>query len=215
MMQVSKKEDFLISFTYNTNKIEGSELSLTDVENIILYGKQPRNAKEDDIRECVGLYTTMKTLMSNFSFDVEPDFISIIHYNIFSESKPFAGRFRIKPDESVVIMDSHKNIVGETSPPDLVYEEIEDLCKSYNDNKDDLYEPFRFHIRFEHIHPFLDGNGRVGRVLLNYMLLKQHMDPIDIKYEDRAFYYSLFQMPIVEATKRFYDFYKSKKYHLR
>lgn len=201
------RDGFLINFTYNTNKIEGSKLSFEDVKNIIQNKKYPDGASYEDIGECLGLYSTMSGLIDDLSLEITPDLISGIHYKIFSNSKSFAGKFRESPDERVAIFAGSGKIVGTTTPPFAVRGEIESLCKSHATNKDDIYEPFKFHIRFEKIHPFLDGNGRVGRVLLNYMLLKQGRNPIDIEYKDRATYYDFFSVDIQDGVQEFKDFY--------
>lgn len=202
------REDFLINFTYNTNKIEGSRLSFEDVKSVIQYKKHPADVTNEDINECIGLYSTMSRLIDNLRLKITPVLIMQIHYDIFSNSKPFAGNFRSKPNESIVIVDGSGHTIGTTASPDEVYGDIEDLCKSHLSKLDDIYEIFRFHIRFENIHPFLDGNGRVGRVLLNYMLLQQNRNLIDIKYEDRFAYYRFFELNLKDGVKAFEDFYE-------
>lgn len=202
------REDFLINFTYNTNKIEGSRLRFEDVKNIIQNENYPANATDEDIYECVGLYSTMSGLVDNLGLKITPRLITQIHYGIFSNSKSFAGRLRSKPNERVAIVDSSGDAVGITAPPEEVYANIKDLCKTHSSKLNDVYEPFRFHIRFENIHPFLDGNGRVGRVLINYMLLQQNRSPIDIKYEDRFNYYKIFELDLKDGVEVFEDFYE-------
>ena len=207
------KNDFLIHFTYDTNKIEGSKLSFEDVENIIKNDKYPIDATNEDINECIGLYSTMLELFQKPNLKITPTLIKKIHYMIFSESKIFAGVFRSKPNERVAIFDNFGNLINRTTPPEKVRSEIKNLCDKHSlKTHDDIYEPFRFHILFEKIHPFLDGNGRVGRVLLNYMLIKQYRPLINIRYEDRLTYYGFLTTTLQDGTKAFANFYNEHRW---
>lgn len=70
---------------------------------------------------------------------------------------------------------------------------LNDLILNYNESTDHIITKLaRFHIEFEGIHPFIDGNGRTGRLLVNLELMKAGFPPIDIKFSDRAAYYNAF-----------------------
>jgi len=204
-------KEFAVSFTYNTNKIEGSKLSFDDVKTIIYKNIIPINADRNDIEECYGLYNAInaiKLLATSTNIILSPAFIKEIHYMVFLKTKPFAGKFREKPAENVVIVNNYGNILATPPSSEKVVSEITDLCNTtniLNENKD---EPFKFHIGFENIHPFMDGNGRVGRLLLNLMLLQRKMNPIDIEFENRLIYYSCLEMPsedYIKALKKLYE----------
>ncbi|WP_254616019.1 Fic family protein [Mycoplasma sp. OR1901] len=77
--------------------------------------------------------------------------------------------------------------------PYLIVPKMEQLLENYkNSNEDIITKLARFHIEFEHIHPFIDGNGRIGRLLINLELMKAGYPPIDIKFTDRLKYYEAF-----------------------
>jgi Fic family protein len=93
-------------------------------------------------------------------------------------------------------VDSQKNIIHQGAPFKDVEKLLEELVKWYKNHKN-KYPPLLLaalvHNEFETIHPFQDGNGRVGRLLLNYVLLKNNYPPINIKLNDRQIYYNILQ----------------------
>jgi Fic family protein len=81
----------------------------------------------------------------------------------------------------------------EPPPPYLVPEQMEQLVQDFAHDKKHILESVAlFHLRFEGIHPFIDGNGRTGRLLLNLMLMQAGFPPINVKYADRERYYACF-----------------------
>lgn len=211
MLSKNKWKSFALSFTYNTNKIEGSKLSFTEVKDIILINSVPAQASREDVEECIGLYKAINYVRKNFNQPITPELIKLLHRMVFHKTKSFAGNFREKPDENIVIVNKYGNIIAKPTSPQFVAKEISDLCNSTNERASDEDEPFRFHIAFENIHPFLDGNGRTGRLLLNLMLLKQGKKPYDIKFEDRVLYYTRLDYPSLENIKAFKEDYEKQQ----
>ena len=114
-----------------------------------------------------------------------------IHKIVFRNSKPFAGKLR-KKGEEVVVMDSKGNVVHEGAPQGRINYLLRELVDWYNKNKSKypaLVLGAVIHNQFENIHPFRDGNGRVGRILLNNILIKNNLPPINIDLKNRAEYY--------------------------
>jgi len=177
-------------FTYNTNAIEGSRLSQKEVKNILEKDKWPNKSKED-IAEAYGVneaISFIRTTQEHFSIE----FIKKIHKIIFKNSKLFAGNFR-KKGEEVVVIDNLNNIVHEGAPQQRINHLLKELVEWYYKNKSRypaLVLGAVAHNQFENIHPFSDGNGRVGRILLNNILIKHKLPPINIDLDNQAEYYS-------------------------
>jgi Fic family protein len=118
-----------------------------------------------------------------------------LHRIVFKKSKSFAGEFR-KLGEEVVVVDRFRNIVHRGAPSGNVVQLLGELVEWYNKNKD-KYPPLVLaaivHNQFENIHPFADGNGRVGRLLMNNILLRHGMMPVNIEFINRGEYYSSLQ----------------------
>lgn len=200
---IEKFEEYVLtSFTYNTNAIEGSTLSLQDV-GLILYERATPEGK--DLREIYGAENMKKA------------------YNYIKKMKKLSEK-RIKELHKIVMEDILPIELGkyrsvrvfirgsETKPPEpaLVKSQMRSLLAWYSANKDKLH-PFelacRFHIRFEEIHPFRDGNGRVGRLLLNYMLFKSAFPLLDIKFKQRSKYFDTLETAHVKhKLKPFINF---------
>ena len=177
-------------FTYNTNAIEGSRLSQKEVKNILEKDKWPNKSKED-IAEAYGVneaISFIRTTQEHFSIE----FIKKIHKIIFKNSKLSAGNFR-KKGEEVVVIDNLNNIVHEGAPQQRINHLLKELVEWYYKNKSRypaLVLGAVAHNQFENIHPFSDGNGRVGRILLNNILIKHKLPPINIDLDNQAEYYS-------------------------
>ena len=162
---------FTVNFTYESNAIEGNSLTLKDVtmilnENIVPKGK--------DLRE---VFETRNTRIANdllFNNKIRIDIRSILMLH------------SVLPNYLLM-----RNV--KTTPPEKAEEEMKKLVEAYNRNKGKEH-PIRlaadFHARFEKIHPFEDGNGRVGRILINAILLENSYPPLIIRKTMRMSYFS-------------------------
>lgn len=180
-------------FTYNTNAIEGSELNIKEVGEVLKDDKWPKKSKSD-IAEAYGVNDAI-SFIRNTKEHISIDLIKEIHKIIFKNSKDFAGQLR-KPGEEVVVMGKMGNIVHEGAPQTRVVALLNELVIWYDQNKSKypaLILAAAAHNQFENIHPFRDGNGRVGRVLLNNILIKHKLPPINIDFKNRAEYYQSLQ----------------------
>lgn len=112
--------------------------------------------------------------------------IKQIHYLVLADKPEDRGVYRRVP---VYIMGAQHEPVQ----PYLIAPRMEQLLFAYHDSKEHVVTKLaRFHIEFEGIHPFIDGNGRTGRLLVNLELMKAGYPPIDIKFADRMAYYDAF-----------------------
>ncbi len=180
-------------FTYNTNAIEGSKLNKKEVKDILEKDKWPDKPKED-IAEAYGVDEAIRFIRGTKEH-ISLGLIKKIHKIVFKNSKPFAGKFR-KRGEEVVIIDNKNNVVHEGAPQSRINHLLKELVDWYEKNKNKypaLVLGAVIHNQFENIHPFRDGNGRVGRILLNNILIKHRLPPININFKNRVEYYHSLQ----------------------
>ena len=181
-------------FTYNTNAIEGSELNSQEVRDILKENKWPKEKSKQDIAEAYGVSEAIKYVRQTKE-ELSIELIKKIHTIVFKNSKSFAGQLR-KPGEEVVVKNRFGDTVHEGAPQSRILYLLNELVNWHHKNKKE-YPPLILaavvHNQFENIHPFRDGNGRVGRVLLNYILLKNKLPPISIDFKNRAEYYASLQ----------------------
>ncbi len=175
---------FTEEFTYNTNAIEGSTVLQEEVPKI-LKTKKPKNLEEV---ETIGVANAIEYIKKTKE-DLSINLIKKIHELCFKGSKEFAGELR---DVEVVIRNAHNEIIHTGTPASELKTALKEFIKWYHENKT-KFKPLVLaaivHNEFEHIHPFQDGNGRVGRLLLNFILTKHNYPPIDILLKNRAKYY--------------------------
>lgn len=179
---------FTEEFVYNTNAIEGLTVERGEVPEI-LQKKVTSDPEEIETKGVAEAVNYIKGIKKELTLEL----IKKLHKLCFKGSKIFAGEFR-KVD--VVIKNSRGEIIHVGTPKEQVIYALKDLIKWYNNNKQ-KFKPLILaaiiHNQFEHIHPFQDGNGRVGRLLLNYILIKNNYPPINIQLEDRGEYYQALQ----------------------
>jgi Fic family protein len=182
---------FLESFVYDTNAIEGSSVTFMEVKDILEKQKWPREKEKWEISETYGLRDAVN-YMRNTKDHLSLDLIKELHMVTFRNSKSFAGEFR-KLGQEVAVVDGLGRIVHKGAPSAMVVKLLKDLVLWYNKNKT-KYTPIVLaavvHNQFENIHPFADGNGRVGRLLLNNILLKHNKSPVNIELKNRQEYYA-------------------------
>lgn len=180
-------------FTYNTNAIEGSKLNQKEVKEILEKDRWPEKSKED-IAEAYGVHEAIAFIRQTKEH-ISVKLIKDIHKIVFKNSKLFAGKLR-KKGEEVVVLDSYGNIVHEGAPQARINYLLRQLVAWYEKNKKEypgLVLAAVVHNQFENIHPFKDGNGRVGRILMNNILVKHGLPPVNIDFKNRMEYYSSLQ----------------------
>jgi len=185
---------FTESFVYDTNAIEGSHIEAREVKEILEQGKRPAHRSEEDIAETIGLAEAVKYIRDTKEH-ISSQFIEKLHHIVFRNSKPFAGKFRERGIE-VVVADGFGRILHRGAPSYEVESLLEKLVGWYLKNRE-KYPPLVLaavvHNQFENIHPFQDGNGRVGRLLLNNILIKNGLPPLNIELKHRMEYYGALQ----------------------
>ena len=180
-------------FTYNTNAIEGSKLDKKEVKNILEKDKWPDKSKED-IAEALGVDEAIRYIRKTKEH-ISIDLIKKIHKIVFKNSKSYAGKLR-KKGEEVVVMGEKGVVVHEGAPQNRINYLLKELINWYEKNKNKypgILLTAVMHNQFENIHPFADGNGRVGRILMNNILIKHDLPPLNINFENRFKYYKTLQ----------------------
>ena len=181
-------------FTYDTNAIEGSTLTASEVGSILVKNKLPKGKSKYDISETYGVSEAVGYIRKTKDH-ISLNLIKKLHEIVFKDSKDFAGRFRSKGIE-VAVVGADGKIIHRGAPSAYVTKLLDELVNWYNLNKM-KYPPIVLaavvHNQFENVHPFQDGNGRVGRLLLNNILLKHGLPPLNIELKNRAQYYNALQ----------------------
>jgi Fic family protein len=174
---------------YNSNAIENSTLTLEDTEKILTGGELNRKVNVREIYEAKNLATLTKTLLHKKSNNLSVRLILSLHKILLSGiDDKIAGRFR--SGKEWVRVGNHLG-----ANPKFVHTLLQNLVDEYNRNKSRhfLDNIARFHAEFETIHPFVDGNGRIGRVLINLQMMNLGLPPIIIQNKSKhTEYYPLF-----------------------
>ncbi|MBR6928830.1 MAG: Fic family protein [Bacteroidales bacterium] len=179
-----------IDLTYNSNHIEGSRLTKEQTRYIFetnTLGITTENTRIDDIMETVNHFRCIDYVIGHATERITEMHIKQLHLILKTNTSDSRKSWFAVGDYKRLA-----NAVGEeeTAQPEEVHRQMKSLLADYNAQKqvafDDLLD---FHVRFERIHPFQDGNGRVGRLLLFWQCLQTGIVPFIITEDLRLFYY--------------------------
>jgi len=172
---------------YNSNAIENSTLTLPETEKILLQLEINRHVPLRELFEAKNLalvYEYVKKIASEKPISIE--MILLLHKMLLANIRDaVAGRFR--KDNEMVRVGTHIGI-----PPEFIEKRVHENIDEFMSDMTTpyIYKIARFHCEFESIHPFIDGNGRIGRVLNNYYLLRAGFPPIIIRNKEKQKYYA-------------------------
>ena len=182
------REDFIINATYDSNAIEGNTLTLRETALILKEGITIGEKPLRDHLEAIGHRDAFEYVMTlaDANTPLTERVIKDIHSLVLMNDAANKGAYRNVP---VMIAGA-----ADTPPqPYLIPEQMEQLLVNYAHTRKHIIEAVAdFHLRFEQIHPFIDGNGRTGRLIMNLELIKAGLLPVNIKYTDRRKYYDCF-----------------------
>ncbi len=173
---------FLIEFAYNTTSIEGNTITLKEARNLLGEGLTP---KDKTLREIYDLKNTEKVFFEilELNKDIDKDFIINVHKKLMENVD---SRIGFRTTDIRVVRSRFK-----ASPGKYVLTDMNLLLEWSKKNKKKLHPlvfAAIFHHKFEKIHPFSDGNGRTGRMLLNYILIRDNYPPLIIRKKFRKEY---------------------------
>lgn len=183
------REEFIVEHTYNSNAIEGNTLTLKETQ-LVLQGITIDRKPLRDHLEVVGYKDAFLYIEQLAKEQKELTLFEIcaIHSLVLADRSEDRGRWRRVP----------VSIAGALTVPAQPYQ-IEPLMSALLADMGSVYLHLHavekialFHLRFESIHPFIDGNGRTGRLLMNLQLIKEGYPPINVKFADRRRYYDAF-----------------------
>lgn len=175
---------------YNSNAIENSTLSIEETEKILLQIDLDRYVSEREIHEAKNLARVTEYIDNNAKAkELNADMLLFLHKILISNiNNDIAGRFRMG--------DEYVRVGSHIAPaPSQIASDLEQTFMTYkaDTSKSIVERVARFHLDFETLHPFIDGNGRIGRSLNNYLLIREEYVPINIRFLDRQEYYKGFQ----------------------
>lgn len=182
------REQFMIDFTYNSNAIEGNTLTLKETA-MVLEGMTIDKKPLKDHLEAVG-HKDAFLYVEDIAKDtkINSEVIKNIHSLVLMNRPEDKGVFRKIP---VMIMGAYT----QPAQPYMIEPKIEQLFMDNDMRKKTMHtieRIARFHLEFEGIHPFIDGNGRCGRLILNLDLIQNGYPAINVKFTDRHRYYDAF-----------------------
>lgn len=191
------QETELSESVYNSNAIENSTLTLMETEKILLEIEVSRNVSLREVFEAKNLARVTEYIETK-SGKLNKEFILLLHKMLITNiNDEIAGRFR--QEGEYVRVGTHI-----APPPNLVDRMMDNIIIQYaSDNESYFIDKIAlFHLEFESIHPFNDGNGRIGRILINYQLQSLGFPQIILRNKEKKHYYNAFQE---------YDFKKNSK----
>jgi Fic family protein len=201
-------ETFMIKFTYDTQRIEGSKLTLKDTANLLEMGITPREKTVLDIKEAENHKKVFYDILK-YEKDLSLQIVLYWHKKLFQETKEdIAGKIR---EHGVQI-----SLSGFVPPhPAELQTLLKEFFDWYNQNKNKI-SPVELaalvHLKFVTIHPFSDGNGRISRLIMNFVLNKRGYPMMDIPYTKRTGYYNALERSQVKTEDHIFVQWFFKKY---
>jgi Fic family protein len=207
-MQEKEQGDFAVRFTYDTQRIEGSTLTLRETAELLEKGTTPSAKPIADVKEAEA-HKELFLEMLTYERDLSQDIVLHWHRKLLGQTKPdIAGRIR----------QHQVRIAGSRFMPPSPVEVgplLDDFFKWYGSAKKKLH-PVELaalvHLRFVTIHPFADGNGRISRILMNFVLNRQGYPLFNIEYTGRSGYYTALERAQVTEEDRIFVRWLVRKY---
>ena len=174
--------DFIYKFNYHSNKIDGSKVSLEDVVNLMEYQEAQSEYKPEDILQTKNSFELFNFIVNTLGQSITKlsllEFHSILKKNAITDKKVFKGSFKKTPNKV-------SGVVVKIAGNNEVESKLDELIKWWDGlEKKGLINISEFHLRFETIHPFQDGNGRIGRFIILKQCIEADISPILINSDN-------------------------------
>lgn len=180
-------DQFMLSFTYNTNRIEGSTLTEAETKAILFDNIALSNKsiiEQSEVKNHQAAWRYLLNYLNESKFKIDEKLILKLHSILMNSIRDDAGSYR---NHSVRIVGTHIPTANYLKLPQLMKKIIRDINRK---EKDIIDRVAKIHSQFEQIHPFSDGNGRIGRLIIQAMLLSKNLSPAIIKQEKKRLYNS-------------------------
>jgi Fic family protein len=181
-----------ISITHHSNAIEGTTLSYGETKELLELGHTAGHKPLGEQLVILGFakaYDVIVREATNPNNIIDSSFIKDIHAIMFEDAMQVAPEFVSKPIGAYRLDERYiKGVDIKLSLPHQISNDMENLLYRFKSNAMDLADIAEFHILFERIHPFADGNGRVGRLLMSYQAIQNNIVPPLIENESRDKY---------------------------
>lgn len=175
---------------YNSNAIENSTLTIKETEKILMELEVSRDVSLREVFEAKNLATVSEYIQNKAKEkELDSEMILLLHKMLITNiNNEIAGRYR-KVGEYVRVGTYI------APPPEQVERMIENALLEYKSDTEGYFidKIAKFHLEFEHVHPFIDGNGRIGRVLINYQLMCIGFPPLIVRNKGKQKYYDCFK----------------------
>ena len=179
-------DELTLQLTYNSNRIEGSSLTIKETAAVIFDNVSLPDKDLVEHLEAKNHQTAFDFLMANIvrDFVIKEELILHLHRILMNGIRRDAGSYR---RHGVRIVGTQVTTANYMKVPELMKKLVKDINKT---KKDVIEHVTEVHSRFEQIHPFSDGNGRIGRLLMSAMLMRRNIAPALIKQEEKQLYYT-------------------------
>ncbi len=207
LIEIKDNEEFVLiefakEFIFNSNRIEGSKIPACEVKKLIETGSRKHNIP-NEVREVFNSIDAMNYIQKGFKFNIAS--VKRLYYVltaglVMQNGEPYPRGFK-----------KLSNVVNnmETVSPEMVEKKLTELLGHYKNNKFESH-PLKlaldFHLEYENIHPFSDGNGRTGRMLMNKILMAHGYFPIIIYSENSTAYFNSISKGLTGNKKLYYQF---------
>ena len=198
-----------VRYVQGTTAIEGNTITFREAQELLEHNISPAGKRMDEVYEVLN-YSTLREHLSGYTGDITEAFIKKIHEILMNHILRDPGNYRN-------IQVGITSVDYQPPPAILVPDEMQNLIRWYRQNRKTL-NPFELaillHTKFEIIHPFVDGNGRVGRALMNFILERSGYPTLYLGREHRAAYLDALVRAddgeFAPIVKTLYEFYQNQ-----